>query len=421
VSKRKVRGQPVVGLVRFAARRRAALPTWANRILDGVRGRLPERWVAALTGRSIPRSQWDPPEAHVRPAAPSAAVRLLIGPANHAGQGDAWARAVEREIPDVGAVSFALVRPGGFGFQQDYGVSPLVYRVNRRWQRDQFDYLTAGFTHVITEVGRPICGWLHDGDPFREAAVLRKAGLRVAMLSHGSDSRLPRRHAEREEWSPFRDDDWTDIPRLQQQAEQFVERLGEFPGPVFVSTPDLLDDLPFATWCPVVVDVSMWGSDAPLVEHDRPVVVHAPSHDRIKGTDLVDAAMAPLVARGLIEYRRIGRVPYREMPAVYRDADVVLDQFRIGSYGVAACEAMAAGRAVIGNVSATVRERVSQQTGLELPVVQATPATLADVVERVVEDRAEAAAAGSAGRAFVESAHTGRASAAALRTFLGSE
>ena len=411
----------VVGLVRFAARQRGRLPGWVNRALDWIRWRMPQGWANALTGRARIRGDWDPPEARIRPPVPDAPVRLLIGPANFAGQGFAWARALERDDPEVGAVTFSIAREGGFGFPSDYSVSTLVYRRNSRWQRDQFSYLTSGFTHVIAEVGRPICGWLHGGDPLQEAAALAEAGVRVALLSHGSDSRLPRRHAERQEWSPFRDSDWADVSWLQWQAERFVGQLRRFPGPVFVSTPDLLDDLPFATWCPVVVEPAKWNSDAPVVERERPVVVHAPSHDRIKGTELVDAAMEPLAARGLIEYRRIGRVPFGEMPAVYREADVVLDQFRLGSYGAAACEAMAAGRVVVGNLSDDVRTRVRDLTGLAVPVVQATPATLAEVVEALVENRAEAVAAGRAGRAFVESVHSGRRSVAVLGTFLHGE
>src|SRR5665647_3969836 len=130
----------VVGLVRFAARQRGRLPGWVNRALDWIRWRMPQGWANALTGRARIRGDWDPPEARIRPPVPDAPVRLLIGPANFAGQ-------------------------GGFGFPSDYSVSTLVYRRNSRWQRDQFSYLTSGFTHVIAEVGRPICGWLHGGDP----------------------------------------------------------------------------------------------------------------------------------------------------------------------------------------------------------------------------------------------------------------
>ena len=405
-------------LVRMLARSRGRLPGWANGALDWIRWRLPQSWVDTLTGRRTGRkTDWEYRGVHDRPEVPDTPKRLFIGPANFAGQGFAWARAVEAAMPDVGAICFALQLEGGFDFPDDFHVPPLVYRRNRRWQKGQLGYLTA-FTHVIIEAGRPLVADLLHLDPFREAQALSGVGAKVAFLSHGSDTRIPSHHAERFAWSPYRDRDWAEVPRLERQARHLVERLGTFTGDVFVSTPDLLDDLPSATWCPVVVDPARWRSAAPPLERRRPVVVHAPSNSRVKGSDLVDAALGPLHDSGVIEYRRVGRVPAEVMPGLYREADVVLDQFRLGSYGVAACEAMAAGRVVVGNVTDAVRERVQAATGLALPVVQAEPDEITDVVLRLLDERDLGRASAAAGVAFVERVHSGPFAAEALRGFL---
>jgi glycosyltransferase involved in cell wall biosynthesis len=108
------------------------------------------------------------------------------------------------------------------------------------------------------------------------------------------------------------------------------------------------------------------------------------------------------------------------MPGIYRDADVVLDQFRLGSYGVAACEAMAAGRVVVGNVTDAVRRRVRETTGSDLPVVQAEPDEIADVVLRLIDERDWGRARAAEGVAFVERVHSGPLAAEALRGFLES-
>jgi len=409
----------LVGVVRTLTRLRGRLPRSANRTLDRIRWRLPDRWVSAVTGRDAGRTaDWDVPDAHVRPEVPDAPIRLLIGPANFGGQGYAWSRAVERSIPGTAAVCFALQIDGGFDFRDDYSVAPTVYRRSRRWQQEQFAYVSSSFTHVIIEAGRSLFADLFNLDPFKEAAALEKSGVRVAMMSHGTDSRLPRQHAQRHEWSPFRDRDWPELRRLRRRAEDFVKGLRRFSGPVFVSTPDLLDDLPFATWCPVVVDTDRWRSGSPVLARERPVVVHAPSNSRVKGTEYVDAAMVPLHERGVIEYRRIERVASAEMPDVYQEADIVLDQFRLGSYGVAACEAMAAGRVVVGNVTAEVRERVRATTGFDLPVVQAEPDAIGDVVERLLLDRDRGATAARDGVTFIEQVHAGQFSASVLSRFL---
>ena len=149
-----------------------------------------------------------------------------------------------------------------------------------------------------------------------------------------------------------------------------------------------------------------------------PLAVHAPSNERIKGSDLIDPVLQQLADRGLIEYRRIRGVQPEQMPAVYREADIVLDQFRIGSYGVAACEAMAAGRVVLGHVTPAVRQTILDLAGMPLPIVEATPSSLEDVMLGLLDDRSRSIAAGAAGPAFVREIHDGRRSATALSEFL---
>lgn len=430
MSFRRVLKRRLRRVVKRIGRARPYLPGWVNRILDWLRWHIPASWVLALGGRPyrLPdgtilsvgavKALLNDPAMHRRPAPPDTDVRVLIGPTNYAGQGNAWMRAVERSLPGVGGVCFALEVPGGFDFPDDFSVPPLVYRRSRRWQRDQFRYIAEGFTHVITEAARPLCADLYHLDPFHESEALVKRGLRVAMLSHGTDSRNPRAHAERFEWSPYRDPEWEAVPVLQQQTDDYTRRLESFDGPVYVSTPDLIDYIPRGVWCPVVVDVERWRSDAPVLEADRPVVVHAPSRSHIKGSDLVDAAMTRLHDAGIVEYRRIERVPSAEMPGVYTRADIVLDQFLLGSYGVAASEAMAAGRVVVGNVAPEVRSRVLELSGAELPVVQADPSEIAEVVEHLARERVEGRRAAAAGPEFVDRVHTGEFSARALRPFL---
>ncbi len=123
--------------------------------------------------------------------------------------------------------------------------------------------------------------------------------------------------------------------------------------------------------------------------------------------------------RRVIEYRQIVDVPHASMPAFYADADIVLDQFLLGSCGVAACEAMASGRLVMGHVDELTRARVRELTGLELPVHEATVETLEAELRRAAAEPEAFATLRTAGPGFVGAVHDGRRSAAALATFLG--
>ncbi|WP_152649933.1 hypothetical protein [Demequina globuliformis] len=135
----------------------------------------------------------------------------------------------------------------------------------------------------------------------------------------------------------------------------------------------------------------------------------------LKRSDAVEEAIAPLVALRAIDYERVSGVAPGDMPSVVAGFDVIIDQFGVGSYGVAACEAMASGRVVVGNVLPSVRDHVRTTTGFDVPIVQATLPTLREVLEELVEQDPDARAARSrAGRDFVRAVHNGELAAAAI-------
>jgi len=138
----------------------------------------------------------------------------------------------------------------------------------------------------------------------------------------------------------------------------------------------------------------------------------------MKGTELVEPTLQRLHHEGLIEYRRLTTVPHDQMVAAYRDADIVLDQFSLGVYGVAACEAMAAGRVVVSHVNRFSRDAVLTSTDRNLPIVQARAHELEAVLRGLLEDREAARAAAARGPDFVGAVHDGRRSAQVLRPFL---
>ena len=252
-----------------------------------------------------------------------------------------------------------------------------------------------------------------------EVAQMRAAGIQVAALCHGSDIRLPSRHAATFSESPLTREFLPTVARLERDVRARARVLSKMNVPTFVSTPDLLLDVPTATWLPVVVDVDAWtGSRAPLAGASKLVVAHAPSKAAIKGTDAIEPALRRLEAEGVSEYRAIAGVAHEDMPAAFGDADVVLDQFRLASYGVAASEAMAAGRLVVSHVSPQVREHVKSVTGRELPIVQSTADELEQVLRAIASDPAAYRDTASAGASCAREVHDGTFSAKVLTSFL---
>ncbi|WP_053354042.1 glycosyltransferase [Leucobacter musarum] len=389
---------------------RNRLPHWVNwaidRLADAPMSPL-GRIAARRLGRPAARGSVLATEFDQKP------TRVLIAPVNYSAQGIAWARALERAENDISARNMAIDVPGGFSFDADLVVPQGTYHNDPDWQRRQFA-AAAQATHVLIEAEEPPFGRLMRRSVGAQARALAEAGVSVAYLAHGTDARLPSRHIEHNPLSYYADDA-VYLPRAEQLASRNIALVESSGRPAFVSTPDLLVDLPNAVWCPVTVDPERWAArsrserrpGAPL--H----VVHAPSVAAYKGTPLIVPVLERLREAGIITFELIQGVPSSEMPAKFAAADVMLDQFRAGSYGVAACEALAAGCLVIGQVSDQVRSAVRDASGDELPITEATPATLEAALRSLAQDP-DLRAARARGIAFVRHVHDGAFAARAL-------
>ncbi|HEU4676648.1 MAG TPA: hypothetical protein VFS29_11700 [Motilibacteraceae bacterium] len=385
----------------------------------GVRD-LRRRWrrgAAGVRAAVLPGSRIVPAEQLLAPW-PATRVRLLVGPANFAGQAWAWGRAAERHLDQVSARVVAVER--SLPFPADLRVPPTVHR-SQAWAAVLQRQVTSGgeggrgATHALVDAFRPLFGIRNGDDCAGDLRVLHRHGVSTALAAHGSDVRLPSRHVELYPWSPFPRMPADLVGRLQAQAERHLRIASAHEGPVYVSTPDQLDFLPRATWLPTVVDPGRWATELPVLERERPVVLHAPSNALLKGSEHVEPVLQRLQAEGLVEYVRVEGVAPEEMTALVQAADIVVEQLVLGLYSLAAIEAMAAGRVVLAHVHPRVRERLPR----ELPVVEADPATLEQVLRGVLADRERYREVAAAGVTYATEVHDGRRSAAVLAPWLG--
>lgn len=389
---------------------RNRIPRWMNALIDLVAdtpmspiGRLASRRYGTPVVGSVSSTVFE-----------QRSRRVLIAPVNYSGQGYAWARALERHDDDLSARNMAIDVPGGFDYPADLVVPVPTYHNDADWQRRQRD-AALGATHVLIEAEEPPFGRLLGRSVLRQTNALSDGGVDVAFLAHGTDVRLPSRHRQDNPWSHYADPAIY-AARDEVLAARNIALLKASGRPVFVSTPDLLLDLPDAHWCPVVVDAATWARAREERPPGTPLrVAHAPSVSVIKGTHLILPALERLQSEGIIDLDLIQGVPSREMPARFARADVVIDQLRIGSYGAAACEALASGCLVVGHLSDTVRDRVRRETGLDVPIHEATPDTISDVLRNLAMQH-DLRPLRSEGRRFVAEVHDGRRSAAILTT-----
>lgn len=304
-------------------------------------------------------------------------------------------------------------------FRTDHRVRKTPMLESRRWQRSFTAAIREDFTHIVIESGQPLLGTLHRNDLGRDIALLREWGKHVALLFHGSDVRLPSRHAAQFPFSPYPLMDEATRGWMELQARARADLAMRFDGHVFVPTPDLLMDVPMATWLPLVIEPDRWRTERAMFSSKVPVVVHSPSNSVIKRSDLIDPVLQSLDQEGVIEYVRLEGVPNSEVVTAFGRADIVVDTVGIGTCGVVPLEAMAASAVVVSAIPDQVRNEIRARTGFELPIVSTPPDAVRETVLQVLDDRAAAVDRVAAGLEFVNTVHDGRRSAEALRPFLG--
>jgi O-antigen/teichoic acid export membrane protein len=176
---------------------------------------------------------------------------------------------------------------------------------------------------------------------------------------------------------------------------------GKKAGAEIVGSYDAIRWVPEATMIPPGVDLAAITPVPPSRRH-RPIVVHAPSSRRRKGTDHVLRACEGLD----VELRIVEGLHHQEALALYRDADIVVDQLNAGWYGLFAIECMALGKPVVTFLHEPAIQRTEEAYGLRVPVVNASADTLPERLEELValgpDGRAEI---GAASRAYVEHVH----------------
>lgn len=166
------------------------------------------------------------------------------------------------------------------------------------------------------------------------------------------------------------------------------------------------------------VDTEQWCPPPPEVyvrparfTRERPLrVFHAPNHRAIKGTALLEKAIAALRADGCaIELRIAQRVSNAEMRELVQQADVVVEQLVIGWYGIFALEAMAAGKPVLTFISPEL-ERLYILSGLldqgELPVTRVDHFSLSVELRRMAENHVDLGSLSRLAREFVLKHHS---------------
>lgn len=369
------------------------------------------------------------------------AIRVLHCPAAVGGHPQGLARA-EREL---GLESRSVVfTADGYGYEVDEvlfeGLGSPIRCELRRWSfllhvLRSYDVVHFNFGQTIAPAYVPrsateyfarepsALGRVHRAYAraleLRDLPLLRRAGKGIAVTFQGGDARQGDFSR-----ANFAITYATEVPaghdsdELDARKRRRIARFDRYAHRLYALNPDLLRVLPArAEFLPYAsVDIAEW---RPVVGPAAgvPVVVHAPTDPAVKGTRFVRAAVERLRQEGVpFEYVQVEGMSRAEARAAYERADLLVDQLLAGWYGGVAVELMALGKPVVCYLRREDLERVPPELRAGLPIIEATPESVYDVLrEWLTVRRAELPEVGRRSRAFVERWHDPRAIAARLR------
>jgi hypothetical protein len=347
-------------------------------------------------------------------------MKILHGPVNVGNQPWALSRAERR----LGIASDLVVRSGTW----------LNYPADRTLSRDGSSLLEISARSVLFGLGAP---WKYDvlhfyfgqtflfpgrsfsKNPFFgrifnycstiDLRVAKLLGRKRFMTLQGCDARLAGEGNLRNDWTMCATGRCslyqTCIEVLDARRCYTIGKVLPFFDRVFYLNPELGHVVPEGEFLPYAsVEIEKFDVKLPATE-GRPRIVHAPSDGSIKGTPMILSALEQLRARYDFDLILVEKKTHEEALALYRSADIAIDQVLAGWYGGFAVEMMAMGKPVACYIREQDMKFVPPAMRDDLPILQIDPGRLVDDLAAILERRAEWHNVGKRSRRYVERWH----------------
>ena len=192
---------------------------------------------------------------------------------------------------------------------------------------------------------------------------------------------------------------------------KFIESIADI---IMVPDPELNSYVKNAKIVPRAIDIKKWPNIG-IKKTKRPLVVHAPSRRIVKGTDYILSAVDKLKEEGIeFDFELIENKTNIEAKKLYEQADIVIDQLRIGWYGVLCVECMALGKPVICYIRDDLLNNFDRQN---MPFINGNPDNIYNVLKETISDYSFRQSISINARQYVENAHDVEIIAKKLNSF----
>lgn len=259
-------------------------------------------------------------------------------------------------------------------------------------------------------------GFFIGNTPIRyfQAQFLKLAGKKVIIIPYGSDAYVYKNVRSTTLLSGL----LLSYPLASRQQERIEKNVAYWTKYADAMIPGFMGPDGFGRWDTLVtstlcLDLNQWKSSKKCNNSDgsfdEVVVVHAPNHRGVKGTEFIKQAVDKLKDEGLkIKFMLIEGLQNKEVKELLEiDADILIEQLVFTGYSMNGLEGLASGLPTISNLEDASYTLPFRRWSYfdECPILSATPENLLSVLRELIINPDLRHELGKAGRAYVEKYH----------------
>lgn len=251
-------------------------------------------------------------------------------------------------------------------------------------------------------------------------------GKRLLMTFNGCDARQKFRTMKKREIAACHDhkcyNGMCNSGRLDRKRYKNILKASKYIDHMFAVNPDLLHFLPSekSSFLPYAV-LDSEKSKIPILQKKEFLIVHAPTQREAKGSYEIIKAVKSLQAEdSSINFALIENIKHSEALKLYREADLVIDQVKIGWYGALAVECMYMSKPVAvyidkGDLALIPKEMARD---LESSVINITPDNILVVLKEFIDDSQKLREIGDSARDYAHKWHSPTSVAKEILNFI---
>lgn len=191
-------------------------------------------------------------------------------------------------------------------------------------------------------------------------------------------------------------------PKREERKRKRIKWINKFADATIVGDYELLAYSPNSFISAIAIDLSKIDfKKDDFNEGKKFKIVHSPTNKLIKGTKYVLEAVEKLKREGYdFEFILVENKPHDAALKIYEDADIIVDQLLVGSFGLFAVECMGMGKPVLCHI----REDIIKYHP-NLPILNTNPDNLYDNLKLLIEKTQLRRELREKGRRYVEEVH----------------